>query len=318
MDEFELIDSIFAQLTTAGSPSLGLTDDAAILMPPAGQDLVFTKDMMVADRHFFATDPADVIASRLLRVNLSDLAAMGAYPLGYLLAIAYPGELDETFTRKFVEGLARDQQAFNVALYGGDTISGADRLTLSVTAIGSVPHGSALRRNGARAGDAIYVSGTIGDSALGLLCLKDELGWDDHLVARYYTPEPRLNLGMSIQGIATAAIDVSDGLVGDLGHICRQSGVGADVEINQVPLSPEVQSYVDINGRLLENALTGGDDYELLFTVSPEFEAILQEKAKETGVPVTKIGVIRTGSGVQLSDRDGKLHDWGYGGYRHP
>lgn len=317
MDEFALIDSIFARLTTPGSPALGLTDDAAILTPPVGQDLVFTKDMMVAGRHFFADDPPDVIASRILRVNLSDLAAMGASPLGYLLAIAFPSGLDDAFIRKFAEGLARDQAAFSIALFGGDTVSGADKLTLSVTAIGLVPQGRALRRDGARAGDIVYVSGTIGDAALGLLCLQGKLDRDDHLVARYYAPEPRLGLGMALRGLATAAIDVSDGLVGDLGHICRHSGVGADIRVDHVPLSPAVRSHVTRDGRFLERALTGGDDYELVFTVAPESEAILQEKAGQAGIMVTRIGDIRTGSGIRLSDDSGAFYDWGHGGYRH-
>lgn len=212
-----------------------------MLAPPAGCDLVFTKDMMVSGRHFFADDPADLVARKLLRVNLSDLAAMGARPLGYLLGFAFPDHLDEALARDFCRGLAQDQAEFGLRLYGGDTVSGAGSLILSLTAIGAVGQGRALRRKGAQPGDDVYVSGAIGEAALGLKALlgtlppavariPDFAAIKDALINRYHLPRPRVALGMALAGHASAAIDISDGLLADLGHICEQSDCAMEIE----------------------------------------------------------------------------------------
>ena len=233
--EFSLIARHFRPL--AGPGSLDLLDDGALLTPPPGRQLVFTADAMVAGVHFLPDDPADSVAAKLLRVNLSDLAAMGAVPLAYLMTVSAPRETGDAWFAAFATGLARDQAQFGITLLGGDTTSTPGPTTLSLTAIGHVAPGAALRRTGAVAGDEIWVTGTIGDGALGLLALQGKVadadGW---LAGRYRLPEPRL--GLALHGVVSACMDVSDGLVQDLGHLCRASGLGAVIEAGLVPRSP--------------------------------------------------------------------------------
>jgi thiamine-monophosphate kinase len=252
----------------AGPGALALEDDASIFTPPPGRELVVTADAMVAGVHFLTDDPPDLIARKLLRVNLSDIAAMGALPHGYLMTIAAPRDTPDAWFAGFAAGLAADQAEFSVTLLGGDTTSTPGPLTLSLTLLGTVTPGAALRRNGARAGDEIWVSGTIGDGALGLAVatgmLADPTG---HLLGRYRLPRPRLALGQVLVGIASAAMDISDGLVQDLGHICRASGVGARISAAAVPLSPAAEAA---GPAWLADCLGGGDDYELLYAVPPE------------------------------------------------
>jgi thiamine-monophosphate kinase len=233
--EFEFIARHLRPLATARG-ALALTDDAALLEPAPGRQLVLAKDAMVAGVHFFAADPPGQIAQKLLRVNLSDLAAMGAAPLGYLLALARPKEITDAWLAEFCAGLAADNAAFEVPLLGGDTVSTPGPLTLSLTAIGELPRGTALLRAGARAGDDVWVSGTLGDAALGLKVLQGALPAAEparaFLIERYRLPQPRLALGEALRGIASAAIDISDGLVADLGHILEVSGVGAELRVD--------------------------------------------------------------------------------------
>ncbi|MDF2781719.1 MAG: thiL, partial [Geminicoccaceae bacterium] len=251
----------------AGSPgALDLADDAALLDPPAGSELVLTKDAMVAGVHFLPDDPPGDIARKLLRVNLSDLAAMGAAPLGYLLALIRPKATAEDWLAEFCRGLAEDQATFGIGLLGGDTVSTPGPLALSLTALGHVPRGAALRRGGAKPGDDIWASGTLGDAALGLKVLQGELeaapAVGAQLVERYRLPQPRLALGQTLRGLASAALDVSDGLLADLGHILETSAVGAEIHAAALPLSPAARALPGVR----EAALAGGDDYELLFT----------------------------------------------------
>jgi thiamine-monophosphate kinase len=261
--EFALIAQHFAPL--AGPGALGLTDDAAVFAPPAGRELVVAADAMVAGVHFLPEDPPETIGRKLLRTNLSDLAAMGAVPLGYLMTTAFPRGTGEAWVAAFAAGLALDQAEFGLTLLGGDTVSIPGPMTLSLTILGHVAPGTALRRNGARPGDALWVSGTIGDGALGLRVLQGALPPDAALAARYRLPQPRLGLGQALVGVASACMDVSDGLVQDLGHICRASGCGAVLHAAQVPLSPGAAAHPG----LLALCLTGGDDYELLFAAPP-------------------------------------------------
>jgi len=317
VDEFDLIETVFAPLAAEGAPAFALGDDAAVMRPPQGREIVLTTDMMVAGRHFLNEDAPDLIARKLLRVNLSDLAAMGAEPEGYLLGLAFADRLDVHFARRFAAGLATDQQAFGLSLLGGDTVSGAGRLTLSLTAIGSVPSGEALQRSGADIGDDIYVSGHIGDAALALKGLRGELEGAAALAERYYLPAPRLALGIELRGVASACIDVSDGVVADLGHICRRSGVGARIEAAQLPMS-------GIAGRLLQDrpelwpvVLAGGDDYELLFAAPPDRQAAVSAAAQASGIAVHKIGAILGEVGVRVVDAAGERIEMGAGGFRH-
>ncbi len=260
--EFTLIARHFRPL--AGQGGLDLSDDAALITPPPGRELVLSADAMVAGVHFLPDDPPDTIGRKLLRANLSDLAAMGADPLAYLMTVALPRGLPDSWLEGFVAGLADDQAEFGLAVLGGDTVSTPGPISLSLTILGTVAPGQALRRSGARPGDEIWVSGTIGDGALGLRAARGDIADPDgYLVGRYRLPQPRLALGRALRGVASACMDVSDGLVQDLGHLARASGCGAVLQAGLVPLSPQAA------GADLAVLLTGGDDYELLFAAAP-------------------------------------------------
>lgn len=320
--EFELIEEIFAPLATAPG-ALALKDDAAIWKPAPGWELVLTVDAMVAGVHFFPDDPPESIARKLLRVNLSDLAAKGAVPKGYLLVTAWTEDLDETWIRRFAAGLESDQARFGISLLGGDTVKTPGPLTLSLTAIGEVPEGGMLRRSGARPGDDLYVTGTLGDAALGLKVLRGELPGlsDEHaafLVRRYREPEPRTAFGPKIRGLAHAALDLSDGLMGDLGHMCAASGTGARVELDRLPLSIAGRAALSFDPDLLEAITGGGDDYEILFAASPEEAARLAAVAAETGIPAVRIGtLLDPGEGIIAVDGSGHEIPLKQLGYRH-
>ncbi len=320
-DEFALIARLFRPLAASYPGALGLTDDAGLIEVPAGRRLVVTTDAMVAGVHFLPDDPADLIARKLLRVNLSDLAAMAAEPLGIVLAAAFPRHLDAAWMDAFAAGLGADLQAFGVALIGGDTVATPGPLTLTVTAFGSVAPGCELRRSGAKAGDRVWVSGTIGDAFLGLAVLQDRLaapaGAAAELARRYRVPEPRCGLGPRLAGVAGAGMDVSDGLLADLGHICAASGLAAVVDAEAVPYSAAALAAIDGRPDLRLQSLGGGDDYELLFTAPPEADSALRRIAAETGVPLTPIGVMVEGSGVRLTDSKGRELTPPRSGYRH-
>ncbi|WP_340150152.1 thiamine-phosphate kinase [uncultured Sneathiella sp.] len=308
--EFALIDRLLKPLAAGTPAALDLTDDAAVLVPTPGQDLVLAKDAMVAGVHFLENDPAEAVARKLLRVNLSDLAAMGATPVGYLLATFWPEKLPRDWIEGFVSGLQMDQEEFGIGLLGGDTVRTPGPLSLSLTAIGEVAAGKALRRNGAGEGDLIVVSGTLGDGALGLLALKGELGTlkeeaRQALVRRYHLPQPRLALGRLLTGRATACIDISDGPLADIGHIAKESNLGAVIEWARVPLSDPAREVVTKDSRLREVVLTGGDDYELAFTLPPALEGELDDLAKDSGIALTVIGRMTAGEGVRVVDEDG-------------
>ena len=306
MDEFGLIARFFAPLAAAEPGALGLTDDAAVLDLPPGSRLVAATDALVAGIHFLADDPPGDIARKLMRVNLSDLAAMGATPRAVLLAAVLPRGTSEAWLAAFADGLSGDAQAFAAPLVGGDTVATDGPLTLALTALG-LADGGVLTRSGARAGDGIYVSGTIGDAALGLRVLRGGLaGLDEDqravLVSRYRVPIPRLALGRALVGIAHACIDISDGLIADLGHICACSGLAAQVTAAEVPLSPAARSAIATDRNLLSAVFGGGDDYELAFTAPPSARAALQRAGQATGVALTRIGVMMPGEGVTVGD----------------
>lgn len=320
--EFELIARHFAPLADGFAGALGLKDDAAWLGAESGQDWVVTSDALVEGVHFLPDDPPDLVARKALRVNLSDLAAKGATAKVYLLDAALPESLDEIWLAQFASGLAADQAVFAVHLIGGDTTSTPGPLTLAITAMGLVPTGKMLRRSQARIGDDVYVSGTIGDAALGLLVRRGELGSlevadRDWLAGRYRLPAPRTALGPRLVGLANAAIDVSDGLVADLGHVCETSGVGATIEEVHVPLSPAAANALAREPALLDRVLTGGDDYEILFTAPPAAADALKALASALDLRLTRIGAICEGQGVTVRRRDGETRQLARGGWQH-
>lgn len=384
MSEFDLIHRYFAPLASgaAASPGLGnapglgnvlgLRDDAALLTPPPGEDLVLTLDTIVAGVHYLPDDPPETVAQKLLRVNLSDLAAMGARPLGYLMSTSLARGQDESWIAGFARGLAADQAEFGIALLGGDTTRTPGATTLSLTAVGAVPAGRVLRRGGARPGDAIYVSGTLGEATVGLDLARgllpfgegapggatlgeDAVGEDvagedtmretagspllsateaAHLIARYRQPTPRLALGQGLleSGLATAALDVSDGLVADLGHMAAASGVTAEVRLADIPISAALYRLAEGESRWLSRFVTGGDDYELVFAAPPDRAADIAALAARLGVFVTRIGTFqdreeagqgaqedgaRDGAGVVVRDADGAALSFDAAGWTH-
>lgn len=296
--EFQLIKRYFAPL--AQDPgSLGLTDDACVFSPDPGTDLVLTKDVLAADVHFFGTDPAEAIAAKALRVNLSDLAAKGARARGYLLGLALPADWTTNWLERFCNGLAADQATYNVSLYGGDTIRSGNGLEISITAIGEVPSGRAVRRSGARPGDVLFVSGTIGDGAAGLklrlnprLAGRTGLSTDegDHLLDRYLLPRPRTSLAPAVQDHASAALDVSDGLFQDARHLCQASNVGIEIDCELLPVSSAVERIRNRAPDLYASCVNGGDDYEILACVPVSQCDAFEASARNAGCPVTRIG----------------------------
>jgi thiamine-monophosphate kinase len=318
--EFELIRRYFAPL--AGPGSLGLTDDAAVLNIRPGWSLVATADTVIAGVHFLADDPPDLIARKALRVNISDLASMGAEPLGYMLVSALPAAIDEDWIAQFSRGLAQDQAEFSISLLGGDTAFTPGPVSLTITALGQVESGKALLRSTAKAGDRVYVSGTLGDSALGLKVAKGEpltasqsaSAW---LLDRYRLPWPRLALGRRLVGVASAAIDISDGFAADLSHVCETSGVGAVVEAARLPVSPAARALLEAGEASLVEVATGGDDYELLFTAPVAAEPALARIAIDLDLPLTPVGEIHSEPGVTVLDSDNRPLILGVGGYRH-
>jgi thiamine-monophosphate kinase len=308
--EFERIATFFAPLAAGFPGALGLLDDAAVLRPAEGCQFVVTTDTIVAGVHYIGDEPADLVAQKLLRVNLSDVAAMGARPVAYTLNIALPSEIEDDWLERFTAGLAADQRRFGIALAGGDSVSTPGPVTLTVTAIGEVATGAELRRSGARPGDVIYVTGTVGDGALGLKVVRGGLAGLSKadkaaLIERYRLPQPRVACGPRLVGLAHAAIDVSDGLIADLGHIADTSGVAAVVEAASVPLSKAAAAALALDPALRDAVLGGGDDYELLFTAPPEAAGRIAALAAEIGLPMTAIGRIEGGKGVRVVDAAG-------------
>lgn len=322
LGEFQLIARYFAPLAKAEG-AFSLSDDAATIRLPEGRELVVTVDALVEGVHFFKDDPADEIAKKALRVNLSDLAAKGAEPEGYLLALSLPGWVGNRWLESFARGLGEDQSRFGIGLLGGDTTSTPGPLTLSITALGSIENGRMLRRSGARPGDLVFVSGTIGDAGAGLALLKGggatlARNHRETLIGRYRLPEPRLSLGRLLVGSATASLDVSDGLIADLGHIAETSQVRIVIEAARVPLSAAFRQFSGpAQGDAVVRAAASGDDYELAFTAPPSAEARVREAAAGTGVAVAEIGRVEKGEGVVLVDSAGRSIAVERGGFTH-
>ncbi len=308
--EFDLIEIIRARTaSTRADVRIGIGDDAAVLAPPAGHELVATTDTLVEHVHFpIATRPED-IGWKALAVNLSDLAAMGATPAWAMLALTLPSA-EREFVERFADGFAALAAQHHVALIGGDTTKGP--LAVTVSAFGFVPPGKALLRSGARAGDLVFVTGTVGDAAAGLRFPFEGLFQNaassdacDALRARLDRPTPRVAAGIVLRGRASACIDVSDGLLADVGHIAGQSGVGVEIAASSLPASPALLQAFDAPERLLYQA-AGGDDYELAFTLARAHEAAALRDLSKIGCGATRIGRVVDGAGVRLLDAQGR------------
>jgi thiamine-monophosphate kinase len=308
--EFALIAELLAPLSTGDARSLSLKDDAAVVPRQSDTDLIVTTDTMVSGVHFLAGEPPEVIARRLLRVNLSDLAAMAAVPLGYFLNLTLSDGIDDSWLEAFVRGLRTDQEIFAIRLLGGDTTRTPGPLTLSVTALGETPPGAAVRRDGARPGELVMVSGTVGDAGLGLTALSSGAAGDEddaYLIGRYQLPEPRVGLGVALRGLATAMADVSDGLIADLGHICEASGLAAHIDGGAVPLSAAARRRLEAGETDLQSLLSGGDDYELVFTIKADALERVQVAARAASIGVTRIGKMSEGAAqVAVTGPDGR------------
>ena len=304
--EDRLIADFFKPIATHPG-ALGLTDDAAFLTPAPGTDIVLKTDAIIGGVHFFPDDDARDVARKALRVNLSDLAAKGAAPLGFLVSLALPKETGADWLRRFAEGLREDAEAYRCPLFGGDTDRTPGPVMVSVAMFGGVPTGTMVRRAGAKPGDRVFVTGTIGDAALGLK-LRQGAQWTidarqgDHLLSRYLLPQPRNALAEAICVFASAAMDVSDGLAGDLTKLCRVSGVAARIDASAVPLSDAARAAIALDPALRETALTGGDDFEVLCTVPEPQVGAFRAAAAGAQVPVADIGVIEAGEGVRFLD----------------
>jgi len=305
--------------------AFGLLDDAAVVSPPPGCDLVLKTDGVIAGVHFFADDPPDGIGRKALRMNLSDLAAKGARPLGFLLALALPGETDEAWLAAFARGLGEDAERYGCPLLGGDTDRTPGALSVSIAAFGAVPHGRMVRRSTAKPGDHLIVTGTIGDAALGVKLRRDRSLADRlrltapmiaHLTQRYLLPRPRNALAAAVLQHASAAIDVSDGLAGDIGKLCRASSLAAEIDVARVPLSDAARAAVAAEPALIETALAGGDDYEIVATVAPGELAAFQAAARAVGVALTEIGRVEAGEGARFT-RQGKALTFTRPSYSH-
>ncbi len=307
-DEFGQIARLYRPLTRGAPEAFDLLDDAAAIPARVGQDLVVTKDAMVEGVHFLPGEPPETVARRLLRVNLSDLAAKGAEPYGYFLATAWPAHYGWTERRRFAAGLAQDGEAFGLVLLGGDTVSTPGPLTVSLTMLGWAPAGKMIRRGGARPGDLLMVSGVIGDGWLGLAAARGEIeDPDDYLAGRFRLPTPRLDLRAPLRAGANAAADVSDGLIADAGHIARASEVSLRVDLDALPLSPAAAAWMNLQpdrSKALALLASGGDDYEVVCTgVSPI-------------AGFTVIGAVSEGAGIVVTC-EGRIVEAGAGGWRH-
>lgn len=311
MDEFDFIATHLAPL--AGPGGLGLKDDAALLKPSLGKDLVLTKDTMVEGVHFPVGHYGGDTAEKLLRVNLSDLAAKGAHPIGYMLSIAWPKGIEKSYFQGFASGLRDVQDAYDFKLLGGDTTSIDGPMVVTATLIGEVPTGSMVRRSGANIGDDIWVTGTIGDAYLGLQSVlgealdpKPDADGLWHFEEAYYRPEPRLLFRKALRQYASACADISDGLVADAGHVAMTSGVGFTTDADKIPLSSPAGAW--LSGQEDEDAafktlITAGDDYELVFTARSENAPHIRQAAKAIGLRISRVGSVAKGEGVSvLSD----------------
>lgn len=317
MNEFELIERHFVRQSVWRDDVVrGIGDDGAVVDMPVGMEQVISADMLLVDVHFPATALPEDIGYKALAVNLSDLAAMGAQPAWFTLCLSMPA-YDEQWLAGLSAGLFEMAQQYNMQLIGGDTTRGP--LSIAIQAIGVVPKGQALLRSSAHPGDGIYLSGAIGDARLGLRCARQDWHIEDkdkaHFLRSFNRPQPRVEVGMALREIANAAIDVSDGLAVDIGHILQASGVGATIQLTSLPLSAAYKNHFHESG--WEPALSGGDDYELCFTVPPEKQHALDNVSRKLNRDFYRIGSVTSGAGLSVMDEQGEPRHFAQQGYQH-
>lgn len=327
MKEFQMIAKYFEPLTSARLEAGDLKDDAAIFNLPTNHELVVTTDTIVENVHFLSTDPVETLGKKALRVNLSDLAAMGALPHAYTMNLTIPEKFyNDEFLKQFTRGLAEDQNKFNLFLAGGDTTRTDGPLTISVTAYGVIPSGLRLTRRNARPGDICAVTGTIGDSYLGLMFNRQKLSGADDDTARYFLrrfllPEPRITFVQALEQYSKACIDISDGFLADLEHVCANSEVSIKTSINTVPISKDARNLCAQTGIPVNNLLCAGDDYELIIAVEEKNWTSLKKQADNQKLPLTAIGYFENSSpdmpNVSVTDDDGRpllfeTHGWSH------
>ncbi len=312
LGEFDLIARFFAPLSQNSAGAFGLRDDVALVDVSDGCQLVAKTDAVIAGVHFRLDDPPEDVARKALRVNLSDLASKGARPLGFLQALALNDSIDDAYLERYAAGLAADVTQFGIPLLGGDTTAGPGPFTIAISALGEVPRGTAILRSGAKAGDLLFVSGTIGDAALGLACLERQLDLPAssraHLTARYRVPQPRLALGQALRGLASAGLDISDGLVADAGHMAASSSVAIEIDCDRIPLSDGARAAVIKDSAWRQSILGGGDDYELLLAVPPSRAQAAIDAAARADVALAEIGRVSSGTGVNVTAGGKPLH----------
>jgi thiamine-monophosphate kinase len=318
VNEFDLIKTYFQPLTPPQAQLvLGIGDDAALWQPTSGKQIVLTVDTLHLGRHFLPECPPDTVAHKALAVNLSDCAAMGAKPRGFLLSLSLP-EVDPRWVANFCEGLSRLANQYDLALMGGDTTQGP--LSVSITLIGEVAPGQALLRSGAQVGDDIYVSGTLGLPSLGLEILRNHRylpeATYEAIVGAYREPFPQVALGQALVGLASSCIDISDGFAADLGHILSQSGCGARVQVDALPKDPLLQEHAEPT-QALTWCLTGGDDYQLIFTAPVKLRQTLEALSERLDLPLTRVGQITPGEMLICESASGETVDTGRGGWEH-
>ena len=323
MNEFEIIKTYFYPLAKKFPGALSLLDDAALLDIDPDHQMVITNDILTAGVHFFENDPADLVARKSIRVNLSDLAAMGAEPLVYLLALSLPNTVDDAWLELFSNGLKQDQINYGISLIGGDTSSTPGPTSISITMLGRIRVNKALKKSNAKLGDDIWVSGNIGDAGVALKIIKGEVNVIDdksknYLFKRLHLPEPRLELGNNLIEIANSATDISDGLANDLNNICQASGFGAVVQGDSIPISELVSTLIKQTKHLkMSHIISGGDDYELVFTAPPEYTKNINTLSKNMGLKISKIGSIVEGKTIRIIDKIGHDLPLETEGYQH-
>lgn len=313
--EFQIIEQYFAPL--AGPHGLSLMDDAACIPGEPGTDFIVTKDLIVEGVHFRSDDDASLIAQKALGVNVSDCVAKGAEPFYYWLGLALPQGYADEWLKKFSNGLSIGQQQYGCLLGGGDTTSTKGPITISITMMGKIPAGMMVKRSGAQIGDDLYVTGTLGDAALGLQCLEKNLGGYDALTEAYFRPKPPAAFAPDLRTLASSGADISDGLIADAGHIARASGVGMLINQVDLPKSQQATLMLEHYPEFLPLIWSGGDDYQLLFSADASKRNSIAVAAQKRAIAITRIGKIIKGNSVHLLDLSGEIVQVTHRGHEH-